>query len=192
MRYLSYDAFAIGPRGTEQEMKILLKTHPFFNYASSNWGYHGQKWEHEILKDALLFLDKRDKATCASQMLMNKSWPNNRWLFEEGYGTGVHICAIFGLPHLIEHLLKSGAEADTNTTDSSSSKGQTPLSFAAENGHESIVKMLLQRDDVAADSNSSWGPTPLSFVAKNGHESIVKMLLQRDDVAADSSSSYSV
>jgi ankyrin repeat protein len=31
-------------------------------------------------------------------------------------------------------------------------KGRTPLSFAAEKGHESIVKILLQRNDIVADT----------------------------------------
>jgi ankyrin repeat protein len=29
--------------------------------------------------------------------------------------------------------------------------GQTPLSRAAEEGHEAVVKLLLERDDVTAD-----------------------------------------
>jgi len=48
--------------------------------------------------------------------------------------------------------------------------GQTPLSWAAERGHEGIVKMLLERKDVNPDHpDTRYGRTPLSLAAKNGH-----------------------
>jgi ankyrin repeat protein len=63
---------------------------------------------------------------------------------------------------------------------------RVPLSYAAEHGHEAIVKLLWNRDDVAADSKDINGRTPLSWAAGNGHEIVVKLLLSRDDVIADS------
>jgi ankyrin repeat protein len=52
--------------------------------------------------------------------------------------------------------------------------GQTPLSKAAQNGHEGIVKLLLTANIEAEDE---YGQTPLSWAAENGHEGIVKLLL---------------
>jgi hypothetical protein len=53
--------------------------------------------------------------------------------------------------------------------------GLTPLSWAAENGHERIVKQLLAKDDVDRGlKDSQYGRTPLSWAAENGHERIVK------------------
>ncbi|KAK1963977.1 ankyrin, partial [Colletotrichum sublineola] len=51
------------------------------------------------------------------------------------------------------------------------------LSWAAENGHESMVKMLLEGGD---DPNIRNGDdsTSLSWAAENGHESVVKVLLE--------------
>ena len=66
--------------------------------------------------------------------------------------------------------------------DSASKYGQTPLSLAAQNGHEGIVKLLLGRGDVNPDSSDGDGGTPLSWAAKNGHEGIAKLLLRRKDV----------
>ncbi|KAJ5369101.1 ankyrin repeats (3 copies) domain-containing protein [Penicillium cataractarum] len=63
-----------------------------------------------------------------------------------------------------------------------SHKGQTPLSWAAENGHESIVKQLLATDGVDVNARDSTGQTPLSWAAENGHESAVKQLLATDGV----------
>jgi len=66
--------------------------------------------------------------------------------------------------------------------DSPSKYGRTPLSSAAGNGHEGIVKLLLGRKDVNPDSPSKYGRTPLSWAARDGHEGIVKVLLGRKDV----------
>jgi len=66
------------------------------------------------------------------------------------------------------------------------SYGQTPLSWAAGNGHEGIVKLLLERKDVTPDTpDTQYGQTPLSWAAENGHEGIVKLLLERKDVTPD-------
>lgn len=63
--------------------------------------------------------------------------------------------------------------------DARDSSNQTPLSIAAENGHTSIVKMLLDltpnRVDALADND--FRQTPLSIAAEFGHIDIVNMLL---------------
>ena len=66
------------------------------------------------------------------------------------------------------------------------SYGLTPLSWAAKNGHEGIVKLLLERKDVNLNSpDTRDGPRLLLWAARNGHEGIVKLLLERKDVTPD-------
>ena len=80
-------------------------------------------------------------------------------------------------------LLFGGRYVDPN---SSSRYGRTPLSWAAENGHEGIVKLLLGRKDVDPDTpDTMYGQTPLSRAAERGHEGIVSLLLGRKDVNPD-------
>ena len=69
--------------------------------------------------------------------------------------------------------------------DSSGKSGRTPLSWAAGNGHEGVVKLLLGREDVNPDSTRESGRTPLSWAAENGREGVVKLLLGRRDVNPD-------
>jgi hypothetical protein len=59
---------------------------------------------------------------------------------------------------------------------------QTPLSWAAAEGHEGVVRLLLQRNDVETNSRDYGKRTPLSWAAKEGHEEVVRLLLKRDDV----------
>ena len=59
-----------------------------------------------------------------------------------------------------------------------SSYGRTPLSFAAENGREAVVKLLL-KDGADLESKDSYDQTPLWWAVENGHESVVKLLLER-------------
>ena len=68
----------------------------------------------------------------------------------------------------------------------SSKYDETPLSFAAQNGHEGIVKLLLERGDVKPDTpDTIYGQTPILRAALGGHEGIVKLLLGRKDVNPD-------
>jgi ankyrin repeat protein len=57
--------------------------------------------------------------------------------------------------------------------------------LAAENGHEAMVKMLLDTGQVDLDAKDKNGQTPLSLAARNGHEAVVKMLVDTGKVDVD-------
>ena len=69
--------------------------------------------------------------------------------------------------------------------DSSSANLRTPLSWAAGDGHEGIVKLLLERKDVNPNTLDEDSRTPLWRAAQKGHEGLVKLLLNRKDVNPD-------
>ncbi|RYP54743.1 hypothetical protein DL768_000567 [Monosporascus sp. mg162] len=62
--------------------------------------------------------------------------------------------------------------------DFSTYKGQTPLSWAAENGHKEIVQLLLDKG-AEIDAKDKYGWTPLSRAAEKGHKEIVQLLLDK-------------
>lgn len=57
--------------------------------------------------------------------------------------------------------------------------------MAAANGHEAVVKLLLDTQKVDVDLKDSNGWTPLSMAAENGHEAVVKLLLDTQMVDVD-------
>ena len=54
---------------------------------------------------------------------------------------------------------------------------QTPLSYAAQNGHLEIVKFLVKEGGTDVESKNYWQQTLLSCAAWNGHLEIVKFLV---------------
>ncbi|OPB45095.1 ankyrin repeat protein [Trichoderma guizhouense] len=54
--------------------------------------------------------------------------------------------------------------------------GRTPLSWAAKNGHETVVKLLID-EGAEIESQDNGEQTPLSLAAENGHETVVGLLL---------------
>ena len=52
-------------------------------------------------------------------------------------------------------------------------------------GHDTVVKLLLQKNDVKANSKDGQGGTPLWWAAYEGHEAVVRLLLEREDVQTD-------
>ncbi|KAJ5401889.1 uncharacterized protein N7487_007785 [Penicillium crustosum] len=63
------------------------------------------------------------------------------------------------------------------SADSRDIKGRTPLSWAAENGYDTVAKQLLETD-VDIDAEGDSGRTALSWAAENGHSAVVKQLLE--------------
>ena len=70
--------------------------------------------------------------------------------------------------------------------DSPDGDGQTPLSWAARNGHDRVVKLLLGRKDVTPDRPDGYGRTPLLWASQNGRDGTVRLLLGLKDVSPDS------
>ncbi|KAF9772370.1 hypothetical protein IL306_009926 [Fusarium sp. DS 682] len=95
----------------------------------------------------------------------------------------VHIVARHGLTKLLSCLLLDTGKVDVDATDTE--YGRTPLLWAAEKGHEAVVKLLLDTGKVDVDTRDKYGRTPLLRAAENGHKAVVKLLLDTGKVDVD-------
>ncbi|KAI9828700.1 MAG: hypothetical protein M1832_001803 [Thelocarpon impressellum] len=187
LTYLSFDAFQCGRCASDEMFENLLSQHPLLDYAAENWGHYAH-WDtesEEFKALALKFLENERKVSVSAQVVLA---PPYRWRgYSQGVArvSGIHLCAFFGLKSLMMALLSGITAADALDSDN-----RTPLSWAAESGHEAVVKLLVDRDDVEADSKDKYGLTPLSRAAESGNEAVVKLLVDRDDVEADSKDKY--
>ncbi|KAK6513065.1 hypothetical protein TWF506_009228 [Arthrobotrys conoides] len=62
--------------------------------------------------------------------------------------------------------------------DSRDGNGRTPLSHAASNGNEAIIRALLEQN-VDCNYEDSEGRSPLSYAIQAGHEAAVQLLLEK-------------
>ncbi|KAF5563258.1 ankyrin protein [Fusarium napiforme] len=151
-------------------------SYPLWWYSALNWGHHGRKSSisnHELIE----FMNDEAIVSLAMRNALQK--------FTVGYFfmRPLHIAAYFGLTELVEDLLDRGERVDI-----ADRTGRTPLSYAAEQGCEAIMVMLLGRgaevDSQDGDIISNWnyykknpGRTPLSFATELGHEDAVRILI---------------
>ncbi|KAI5782826.1 ankyrin repeat-containing domain protein [Pyronema domesticum] len=88
---------------------------------------------------------------------------------------------------------KSNSGIDINSKDTMvatalRTAGRTALSKACFNGHDSVVKLLLQEEGIDIGSKDNSGRIALSWASEQGHDSIVKLLLQMDGIDINSKS----
>ncbi|OCK75162.1 hypothetical protein K432DRAFT_467098, partial [Lepidopterella palustris CBS 459.81] len=81
-----------------------------------------------------------------------------------------HIFYVSGQEPVIYNLLLRLFKGDVLNTNATAGDNWTPLIWAAENGNEAVVKLLLETGKVDVDSKDKDGQTPLSWAAEKGHE----------------------
>ena len=70
-------------------------------------------------------------------------------------------------------LVSSSAPINTCTDE----EGSTPLMYAAANGHEKLVRLLLQVDGIDVDQKNCYGWTALLQASCYGHHEVNQLLL---------------
>ena len=89
--------------------------------------------------------------------------------------TPLHIAAAKGLENTVKILILEGnAEPDIATVE----KRNTPLHFAVNGGHCSIVNFLLGNKGVCPDAVNSNNETPLFIAVKKDYKPVIGLLLQ--------------
>jgi hypothetical protein len=177
---------------TSNDFAIQKQTesHGYLDYAAQFWAMHYQKSQEransKIIQSALKICDPRSRRfrICfhaywkMAPRFWPRYWPNTQFI------SSMTIASYFGHNTVVKQLLESG-KADVDLKDKD---GRTPLSYAAENGHEAVVKLLLDTEQLEADSG--YDRTPLSYAAENGNESVFKLLLVTGKADVDSKDKF--
>ncbi|EHK16458.1 uncharacterized protein TRIVIDRAFT_227323 [Trichoderma virens Gv29-8] len=176
--YLSFSAFESGYCSTDAEFQERLRSNPFYNYAACNWGHFAR--ETSICgQETIKFLKCDAKVEASSQALMKTRLvpgdSKGSYYFPKGM-RGLHLTAYFGIEEAAKALL------DSYHPNGHDSFGRTPLSYAAENGNESVARLLLATGRVSINYKDRDEETPLSRSLKNGHEAMVKLLLAQNGI----------
>ncbi|KAI8626567.1 ankyrin repeat-containing protein [Xylariaceae sp. FL1651] len=165
---------------------------PLLQYAVNSWISHAQKAEAvEIASDYLLDLFAWPSEQLTQRWVDLYEVMNRHQVYNLPKGaTLIHIVSRYGLRKSLSLLLNTG-KVDVDSKDN---YGQTPLSWAAEKGHEAVVQLLLNTGKVDVDSKDNnydnYGQTPLSWAAKNGHEAVVQLLFNTGKVDVASKDNY--
>ncbi|KAH0533932.1 hypothetical protein FGG08_007454 [Glutinoglossum americanum] len=161
-----------------------LRAYPLLEYATLYWPEHAR-----YAPDAVEYIFDLSSSFCQDVSTCRENWLRTYWDSEKFYGrppksfTLMHLAACFGIFPLARKLLRLKRWrirlALGNPVNKRDGDGRTPLSWAAENGHEAMVKLLLEKRAELEPSDSKYGQTPLLFAAENGHEAVVKLLLEK-------------
>ena len=183
LKYLTLEVFSEGACATRGLFQRRLSENTLLKYTAQNLGHHMHDMAEHTLNSLKLdfFLDE-NKLSCATQALFVET---REWSLVDDFPKsfcGVHYAAYFRLKDILR-LLSVNPTVDPDAKDSYL---RTPLLLAAKNGHEAVVKLLLETGKVDANSTDFVDRTPLNMAAENGHEAVVKLLLKTGKVDTNS------
>lgn len=189
---LSLKKYDVKTQATIQELTIIESNFTLFLsfeiYQSDRFKKIADQY-HAVIKAMVMSSDSEPSASkallCAVQLnnivLLNAFIDAGAALDVIDNGNApITVAAYFRFPHIIEILLKAGANVNFQNT-----AGGTALSNAAWHGDLNTVKLLLQ---YGADLHlpDKKGNTPIMMAASNGHLHVVQYLIKEQGISLDS------
>ncbi|EXL39950.1 hypothetical protein FOCG_17452 [Fusarium oxysporum f. sp. radicis-lycopersici 26381] len=146
----------------------------FLEYSAQTWGTH---FREACVIDGAAIIPFALRI-CNPDSNSYSAWFGIYWkttgLMTTKYFTDLMIASYYGLHVIVKLLLDKDAKIEAKDSE----HGQTPLSWAAREGHEAIVKLLLEKD-ADIEANDDEGYTPLSWAAAFGQVAVVNLLLEK-------------
>ncbi|KAN0077872.1 hypothetical protein V8E54_006176 [Elaphomyces granulatus] len=186
--HLLFEEFESHPLNVNTSMSDYVDNHVFLDYSAKHWTVHFNKShiEADAVIQSLLRICDASSNSCMTWFRIY--WANTPTDFPENFTT-LMIASYFGLEAVVTHLLEIG---DINLNSNDGTYRRTALSWAAGNGFDVIVKLLIKGPKVSLNSivklpfrkgakvksADRYGRTALSYAAWNGHVATVKLLLR--------------
>lgn len=187
IRYIAMDELSRLDLKNTNSIRSKLNNFPFLQYAVTSWIPHVQRVEEENIpqQDLLDFFYR--PSTKLMRLWANFHGPLDmgtpRLRHDDYRGTTLlHVAARHNLLGILHAILRSN-DVDINVKDTYS---QTPLYWAASEGHEEVTKILVNRKDVDVNSKNIEGESPLYMAAYSGKNAIVHLLLKQDGIDVNS------
>jgi len=202
--YLRFTDFITNPLTNTAELSGYLEDHFFLDYSANNWAIHFRLSGTNPGPDVLSSLIE----LCEGGTWFIVYCAINHSRFPEGF-TSLLVAAYFGIQPVVARILRN-TDDDINHRDRT--HGRSALSWAAQNGHSQVVKLLIKgrggrlldlarfksQRGAEIDSVDNFHRTPLSYAVLSQHRPIVELLLQagaqadREDKSKGSPISYAI
>jgi ankyrin repeat protein len=177
LTYLSYDEFQRGQCPSGFDFESRLKKYPLLGYAADYWGAHAMGVQNCVTELACSIC--LNDGLVSSMVQAESAYVSGGRIYCETRsisGLGLNVLASFGLRDIAEKFLVGLGGDIARWIAQKDHGGRNCLYVAAEFGHESTVRLLL---DQGADVNTPGGEfgTVLCVATSAGNLSIVRLLL---------------
>ena len=177
LTFLNFENFAEGYCTNNQALEQRSQEFPLLEYAARYWAIHGKDCcDNTFEQLAIKFLCSEGHLSCATQAAGYTDYMHH---MSSTYGrtlprrlSGLHVVASYGLVQLIDVLVHQSS-SDVNVKDD---HDQTPVLYAAKQGHTSVVKALVDKGAVLDIRDKTHLRSALSWATLNGHKSVVEWL----------------
>ena len=178
MKEVTSSRFPCSDSDDEELHPRLSERFPLILYAVKYWIAHAQIVEREnVPQDDLVALFQPTRSILVALQGLDVAITDlmSRRVFDINPGmTVIDFASSFGLSSVVSCILERDARnAEINVRDN---KERTPLHYAAEAGHEAIVRHLLEAG-ATVDPKTDGGWTPALEATFKGHKNIVELLL---------------
>ena len=151
---------------------------PLLEYATTSWVAHVQQSEARNVSQEYLLSYFEWPSENLVQLCLRIQYEID---FSRSPAPGsclIHVAAKYQLIGLLRTILQRADQysANINVKDRYARYARTPLSYAAESGHEAVVKLSLERNDIEVNSRDIRGLTPLFRAIHRRHEAVVNLL----------------
>jgi len=163
---------------------LTIRDTPFLEYCSLYWGVHAKR---DLSDDARLLvlrlLKDYDSHISGKLLLEQGKYPDRRGCDRSSSSdpdsdigfpfSGMHCASFFGITGVVHDLIQMGRPMNGGDT-----RGSSPLAWAARNGHEGVVELLLTWGQAGLGPSDYAGQVPLLYAVFGGHERVVEVLLR--------------